>query len=191
VIDLGKAMDYGIGDAPALKLLAQVVTAGQTLARHPRAGAVGLFGWSFGGAMALVVAALQGPDGPFAAVAAHAGADRITPSFDPVAFRAGRGFLDILPEAPRAFVWEGFNDHLAPGAPLPLERLHLPVFLSVGLADPVWPAEMTLANAARLTALGRPPEVFAVPGQGHGFDFDREPELWARLRAFFGQMFDK
>lgn len=182
---------YGTGDFWAAGRIAGVdlrgvVAAGARLAAHPRCRGAGLFGWSFGGGMALAVAALQGAGGPFRAVASHAGADFVTAAFDPEDFRKGHRLRDPAPDAPRAFLWPGEEAALTPGAPLPLHRLSVPVFLSVGDADPIWPHQQTLNVAAALRAQGTPVDLLVAAGQGHGYDFDREPELWARLLAFFG-----
>jgi acetyl esterase/lipase len=83
-------------------------------------------------------------------------------------------------------LWPGEDAALTPGAPLPLDRLAVPVFLSVGDADPVWPHQQTLNVADALRAQGKTVDLLVAAGQGHGYDFDREPELWARLLAFFG-----
>lgn len=184
---------YGEGDlwrAGAIRDidLTAVARAGTVLAGHPRCRGAGLFGWSFGGGMALTVAALQGPGGPFRAVASHAGMNHIAAAWDPAA-RPQPGVPRPVPgpDALRAFIWPGEEAALVPGLPLPLDRLAVPVFLSVGDADVILPPEMTLSVARRLSDLGNPPDLLVAPGQGHGYDFDREPELWSRLLAFFGR----
>lgn len=188
---LALPLAYGTGDffaaGPIREVdLAAVPEAGAALAAHPRAGRVGLFGWSKGGEAALLVAALGGP-GPFAAVAAHAAPDRVTGAFDPEALRSGRRWLRDAPDDPRAWLWAGRDAELAPGTPIPVERAAMPLLLSVGTADEIWPAAQTLGMAARLEAAGRPADLFVVEGQGHAYDFTTEPRLWARLVAFFGR----
>ena len=166
--------------------LTAVVAAGRALAAHPQAGRVGLLGWSKGGEAALLVAVLTGAGGPFTAVAAHAAPDRVLAAFDPQAMRAGRPFLDTAADAPRAWVWPGAD--LAPGTPIAVETAAMPLFLSAGTEDPIWDAAgMARAMAARCAAAGRPVDLMIAEGQGHGFDFDTEPQLWARLVAFFGR----
>lgn len=184
---------YGSGDLWHAGPIAGVelpglVAAGRKLAAHPRCRGVGLFGWSFGGGLVLITAALQGEDGPFQAVASHAGADFVTQAFDPANFLSGEHRRRPTADAPRAFVWPGEEAALTPGAPLPLERVTVPVFLSVGDADPVWPHSQTLNVAAELRAQGKPVDLMVGEGQGHGYDLDREPELWARLLGFFGKV---
>lgn len=44
---------------------------------------------------------------------------------------------------------------------------------------------MTRRLAQRRQEAGRSVDLFVAEGQGHGFAFDREPELWARLVPFF------
>jgi dipeptidyl aminopeptidase/acylaminoacyl peptidase len=188
---LALPLSFGTGDvfgAGAIREvdLGIVPAAARSLAAHPRAsGRVGLFGWSKGGEMALLVAALGGAD--FACVAAHAAADRVGNAFDAAAFRAGAPAAAFDPAGPRAWTWAGHDAALEPGAAIAVETYGGPVFLSVGTADEVWDHRMTLRLAARLAAAGRPADLMVAEGQGHGFAFDREPELWARLGAFFGR----
>lgn len=157
------------------------------LAAHPRGnGRVGLLGWSKGAEAALVTAALA-PPGAFACVAAHAPPDRILGAVDPAALREGRPWRLDAPGDPRAWVWPGQDHRLVPGTALPVTEAAMPLFLSVGTADEVWPAAQTLTLARRLEEAGRPADLFVAEGQGHGFDFDTEPQLWARLLAFFGR----
>ncbi|MFN3642154.1 MAG: alpha/beta hydrolase family protein, partial [Gemmobacter sp.] len=124
-------------------------------------------------------------------VAAHAPTGLVTGAFDPAAFRAGLAAgaarLPVDPAGPRAWVWAGRDDRLAPGAPIPIEDCAVPVFLSIGTADPVVDPARTLALADRLAAAGRPADLLVAEGQGHGYDFDTEPMLWSRLAAFFGR----
>lgn len=182
----GKGDVWGAGPIRDVDLGA-VPAAGRALAAHPRAsGRVGLLGWSKGGEMALLVASLMRAEGPFACVAAHAPTGLVTGAFDPAAFRAGPR-LPVDPEGPRAWVWPGRDDRLAPGAPIPIEDCAVPVFLSIGTADPIVDPARTLALAERLAAVGRPADLLVAEGQGHGYDFDTEPVLWARLTAFFGR----
>lgn len=183
---------YGEGDvwrAGAIRDvdLGAVPAAGRALAAHPRcSGHVGLLGWSKGGEMALLVASLMGAAGPFACVAAHAPTGLVTGAFDPAAFEAGPR-LAVDPGGPRAWVWAGRDDRLAPGAPIPIEDCAVPVFLSIGTADPIVDPARTLALADRLAAAGRPADLLVAEGQGHGYNFDTEPVLWRRLLAFFGR----
>ncbi len=164
--------------------LTRVLRTGRDLAAHPRCRSVGLFGWSRGGEATMHIAVLAGPDTPFAAYAAHAPADRVVPAFD-----AGvlQGRPRALVEGARAWVWPGAEDALAPGSAIEIERCPRPIFLSVGTEDQVWDPDMTRNLARRLTEAGRDPDVFIAEGQGHGFAFDREWELWDRLTAFFGK----
>jgi dienelactone hydrolase len=188
---------YGEGDVwgagPIREVdLAAVPAAGRALAAHPRcSGRVGLLGWSKGGEMALLVASLMGAEGPFACVAAHAPTGMVTGAFDPVAFRAGMAAggarLPVDPVGPRAWVWAGRDERLAPGAAIPIEECAVPVFLSIGTADPIVDPARTLALADRLAAVGRPADLLVAEGQGHGYDFDTEPVLWSRLLTFFGR----
>lgn len=166
--------------------LSRAVGAGQALAAHPRCGRVGLFGWSRGGEAAMHLAALSGAGAPFAAIAAHAPADRCIGAFDPATWRPGISAELVDPEGPRAWVWPGKDAALVPGRDIEAERFSGPVFLSVGDADEIWDHGMTLRLAERLRAAGRSVDLAVWPGQEHGLTFDVEPDLWARLTAFFG-----
>lgn len=183
---------YGAGDffgaGPVQEVdLSALPAAGTALAAHPRGnGRAGLFGWSKGAEAALISAALA-PSGTFACVAAHAPPDRVLGAVDPAVLRAGGRWRRDAPGDPRAWVWPGRDAELVPGTALPVTAATMPLFLSVGTADEVWPAAQTLTLARRLTEAGRPAELFVAEGQGHGFDFDTEPQLWARLLAFFGR----
>ena len=191
---LALAAEYGAGDifgaGPIRDVpLPRVLDTARALTAHPRAaGPVGLFGWSKGGEAALILGALMGADGPFACIAAHAPTGQITGAFDPVAFRealaAGEIRLDTDPSGPRAWTWPGLDDRLAPGAAIAVEDCPVPLFLSHGTADPIVPHSRTQALVDRLIAVGRPADLFIAEGQGHGFDYDTEPELWAQLVAF-------
>ena len=167
--------------------LRQVVAAGEVLSRHERVRGVGLFGWSFGGGMALITSALQGEAGVFKAVASHAGTDFVTGAWEPERRLVEGANRETLTAGVPAFVWPGEEEVLRPGAPLPLERISVPVFLSVGDADTVLSPQLTLNVAQRLRDLGREVDLLVAEGQGHGYTFDREPELWARLLGFFGR----
>jgi dienelactone hydrolase len=175
---------FGAGDIRGVDISA-IPKAGRVLAAQAGVAGVGLLGWSRGGELALHVAALGGPDLPFRAVAAHAPADRCIGAFDLAAFRTGASARPEEPDGPRAWVWQGHEAALTPGTPIAIEAYRGPVFLSVGDADEVWGHEMTQTLAARLTAVGRPPDLWIAPGQGHAFDFATEPELWRRLTGFF------
>ena len=76
---------------------------------------------------------------------------------------------------------------MRPGSVIEIERYRGPVFLSVGDADTVADPAMTQRLARRLDEAGRPADLFVAPGQDHAFDFDTEPQLWARLLNFIGR----
>ena len=188
---LALPLGYGQGDfwgaGPIRDVdLRRVAEAGRALGGDPRCRGVGLLGWSFGAGAALLTAAFSGRD-PFGCVAAHAGADVVTPAFDPAARRAGVSVLSAGAAGARAFVWSGEEAALEPLSPLPVGRIVVPVLLTVGAQDTILPPELTLRVADRLAQAGNPAEVWVAPGQGHGFDFDTEPQFWARLVAFFNR----
>lgn len=175
---------YGEGDFWAAGAildvpLAPVLDAVDALAAHPRCAGAGLFGWSRGAEMALLLASLEGKTDRLPCVAAHAPSDTVNMAFLPGQARSQS------PDAPRAWVWPEDATRTTPGARIEIERYPGPVFLSVGTADEIWDHRMTLRLAERLEAAGRPADLFVAEGQGHAFTFDREPELWQRLLAFF------
>src|SRR6185437_12756212 len=171
------------------------------LRAHPRCdGRLGVYGWSRGGEHALLATALMAKDGsPHApnAVAAHAPPDHVCGAWrnlfyrhaeagDPICPPAAWGFLEHrIDPAAAAWTWRG--EPLADGAPIPIEAYASPVFLSVGEADELWPAEMAPRLAARLRAAGRDVELHSYPGQPHM----PGPAAWnahlGNLLAFFGR----
>ncbi len=171
-----------IGDVP----LEPVLDAVAHLAAHPRCRGAGVFGWSMGAEMALVLASIVRSAARLPFVAAHAPSDIVHGAFDPARMRAGGDWRRLDPEGPRAWHWPQHAEQLAPGSSIDIECYRGPVFLSVGMADEIRDPAMTERLAARLEAAGRPADLFIAEGQGHGFDFDREPELWARLLRFVG-----
>ena len=185
-------LGYGEGDlwgaGPILEVdLRRVHAAGRALAARLDGGRVGLLGWSKGAEAALLAMALAGDDTPFTCIAAHAAPDIVTPAFDPEARRAGRRWDTASPTDPRAWVWPGEEAALTPGKAIPASRIARPVFLSVGTADAVWDPHMVLRLAERLRGAGNPPDLMVAEGQGHGFDWDTEPQFWARLLGFFSR----
>lgn len=165
--------------------LGGLIAAGDTLAAHDRVGSVGLFGWSRGGEVAMHIAAGATPGGPFDAIAAHAPADTCLNAFDPARYLTGASAVEADPEGPRQWIWAGHEAGLVPGQKIEVERWAAPMFLSVGDADDIWDHTMTLRLAERRAGLAQETDLFVAEGQGHGFDFDAEPQLWSRLLAFF------
>jgi dienelactone hydrolase len=184
------ALPYGYGEGDVWSAgdirdvdISAIPEAGARLAAHPRCAGLGLLGWSKGGELAMHLGAIGGADLPFRAIAAHAPADRVFGAFDLASFRAGA--RQDTADGPRAWVWPGRDEALVPGKSIEIENFPGPVFLSVGDADEVWDHGMTLALAERRRTAGQPVEFWVAEGQGHAFDFDTEPQLWARLVRFF------
>lgn len=166
--------------------LENTVAALAALRAHPACnGSVGIFGWSKGGEHTLLIAtemARRGISPLPDAIAAHAPFDAITPAFDPASLIPGGA-----PAEPggTAWQWEGSAEGLEPGTRVEIETFPNPVFLSVGLADELTDATMTLRIAETLTEAGRLPDLLTIEGQGHAYDAVSEPILWARLTSFF------
>lgn len=188
---LALPISYGTGDYFGVERIgdvdaALVPDAVDALGAHPRCKGAGLFGWSMGGSLALLVASIVADAGRLRFVAAHAARDAVPQAFDPEAFRAG-GPGEGGPDAPRAFRWAGHDDRMTPGRAIEIERYPGPVFLSTGDADNVTEPVHTHRLAARLEAAGNPADIFVAPGQDHALDFETEPQLWARLTDFIGR----
>jgi dienelactone hydrolase len=172
------------------------------LRAHPRCdGLLALYGWSRGAEHALLVAGLmseaRSPHAPNA-VAAHVPPDRVQGAWrnlfyrhheegDPIRPSPAWGFDEthFVAGAP-AWSWRG---HPVPeGAAIPIEAFEGPIFLSVGEADELWPADMAPRLAERLSAAGRDVTFVSYPGQGHMPD----PAVWnahlENLLAFFGRV---
>ncbi|MDU8942304.1 alpha/beta hydrolase family protein [Ovoidimarina sediminis] len=183
---------YGEGDYWGAGPIREVEIKGaldavEALGAHPRCRGAGLFGWSKGGELALLIASLVEDPATLPFVAAHAASDVVRGAFDPERMRAeGFGGGRDAGEA-RAWIWPGHEDRLAPGCPIEIARYRGPVFLSTGDADEIADPAMTLHMAADLERAGRPADLFVAPGQGHAYDFGTEPELWARLLKFVGR----
>ncbi len=181
----GEGDFWGAGPIEGVDLRG-VEAAVSALAGHPRCRGAGVLGWSKGGELALLLASLIEDPARLPFVAAHAAPDVVNEAFDPERFRRDGWRDEIDPDAPRAWIWPGYEDRLVPGSPIEIERYRGPVFLSVGDADEITAPGCTLRMAERLTEAGNPPDLFVAPGQGHAYDFETEPRLWARLLTFIG-----
>lgn len=160
------------------------------LRRDPRCnGRVGLYGVSRGGEHALLLASLMvrdGVDGLPDAVAAHAPADVVCGAFRGACVRdSGDPGWRSWDPGERAWTWRESSESLLPTTPIEIERYPGPLFLSHGMDDDVWSADMTRRLEARLRAHGRAPEVHLYEGMKHGFDCPGLDEHYRRLIAFF------
>ncbi|MEO1275799.1 MAG: alpha/beta hydrolase, partial [Pseudomonadota bacterium] len=178
----GEGTVFGSGSIREVPL-SSLGTALGALAALDTVGKCGVFGWSKGAEMTLLWAALDGRGAD--ALAVHAPADHVGAAFDPRTFDPSRRLGRPAPDAPPAWTWPSAPDKVLPGAPIEVERISAPLFLSVGLSDEILDPAMTRRLAERLGAAGRPPTLWEAPGQGHAFDFEMEPVLWQRLTTFF------
>lgn len=154
-------------------------------------GKVGLYGGSRGAEHALLLASLMArdgiPGGPDA-VAAHSPPDVICGAFDGKSFRdAGDPGWRPWDPAERAWTWQGSSDQSLPTMPIEVERITAPIFLSHGLADDVWSAEMTHRLAARLARHNKPATVCLFEGERHIFQNSAMNDLNGKLLKFFSQ----
>lgn len=188
---LALPLAYGEGDYFGVERIEDVdvspaLAAVEALGAQPRCRGAGLFGWSMGGTLTLLVASGVADAAQLPFAAAHAPLDAAPEAFEPERFRAGEG-RDGAADAPRAFRWAGHDDLLTPGRPIGIERYQGPVFLSTGDGDSVTDPARTRRLAARLKAAGNTPDLFIASGQDHALDFGAEPQLWARLSRFIGR----
>ncbi len=186
---LALPVSYGEGDYWGVAGICDVdigfvEAAVQVLGAHPRCRKAGVFGWSRGGELALLAASLLADTARLPFVAAHAPSAMVRGAFDPDRMRREGWDRPAKPSDPRAWVLPGADARLTPGRTIEIERYPGPVFLSVGDADDIAPPGGVHALAERLAKAGNPADLFIAPGQGHAFDFDTEPQLWARLTAF-------
>ncbi len=172
------------------------------LRAYPRCnGRLGVYGWSRGAEHALLATGLMveagSPHLPDA-VACHAPPDVVCGAWrnlfyrhleagDPIRPPPAWGFMEERHVAGlAAWTWRG--EPVPEGAAIPIEAYAGPVFLSVGEADELWPADMALRLAERLRAAGRDVTFHSYPGQAHMPD----PAAWnahlENLLAFFGRV---
>jgi dienelactone hydrolase len=164
--------------------LESVIDVGQWLAGSPdvAGGKVGLFGWSRGAELSLLVTSLV-DTAPFRAVAVHAPSDTVVSAFDPATENNPPDYGGITePDATGKIIpapswtWKGqplFGEPTAdfnvPGPKIAVASYHGPVYVSQGESDEVWPvARGRAVVAARDDAV---PGLFTqshfFPGEGH------------------------
>jgi dipeptidyl aminopeptidase/acylaminoacyl peptidase len=150
---------------------------------------IGLYGASRGAEHALLLVSLMARDsvkGLPDAVAAHTPADVICGGFNGRTFRdSGDPGWQPWDPANRAWSWRGSSDDLLPSTSIAIERFDGPLFLSHGMRDNVWSADMTRRLSDRLIAHGRSPEVHLYDDQEHGFSSDGENRHYELLMDFF------
>jgi dipeptidyl aminopeptidase/acylaminoacyl peptidase len=163
--------------------LESVVQIGQWLKASPDAnGHVGLFGWSRGAELALLVSSLTNLD-PFEAVAVHAPSDTIVAGFDPATANQAPyyGAIPItnpatgqLVPAP-AWTWQTkelfgeptFSFDVA-GPLIAVTDYKGPVYVSQGENDQVWPVTRGKHVVAERQAVpGLVTQSHFYPGEGH------------------------
>lgn len=161
-----------------------------TLRVHGLSGSrIGLYGASRGAEHALLLTSLMardGVDGLPDAVAAHASPDVVCGAFDAKTWRdSGDPGWQPWDPASRAWTWRGSSDLLLPTTPIEIERFGGPLFLSHGMKDTVWSAEMTRRLWERLKQHGRTPEAHLYEEEDHGFGSKAENRQHERLIDFF------
>lgn len=146
---------------------------------------VALYGLSRGAEQAALLTSLLAAEGaPLPdALAVHSPADVVVGAFR-AGYRRPPPDHEVWDPAALAWTWEEGGARLLPGTPIELERYAGPVFMSVGLADAMWTAEMTRRLEARLRAAGRTPEVHYYEGENHLLGPAAETRNWGRLIEF-------
>lgn len=135
--------------------LEHVVNAGRWLkGTRDVNGKVGLFGWSRGAELALIVGSKTNRE-PFATIAVHAPSDTVVGGFDPSKQDRSPDFGAILEDGPGgkkipapAWTWKGkplFGEPDAsfetPGPLIDVNAFEGPLYVSQGEKDAVWPVE--------------------------------------------------
>lgn len=164
--------------------LESVVDIGQWLERSPdvAGGKVGLFGWSRGAELSLLVTSLVGTT-PFGAVAVHAPSDTVVGAFDPATQNSPPNYGGIPETDPQsgrtipapAWTWRGQPlhgepkfDFSVPGPTIAVARYAGPVYVSQGENDQVWSVDRgrhVVAERAAVPALVT--ESHFYPNEGH------------------------
>jgi len=166
--------------------LESVTDIGAWLARSSRVagGRVGLFGWSRGAEMSLLLTSLVGTH-PFKAVAVHAPSDTVVAGFDPATAEDPPdygGIIEVDPQTGQrrpapAWTWRGqplFGepkpDWSVPGPKIAVEQYRGPVYVSQGVNDEVWDVSRGRHVVAERNAVpGLVTESHFFPGEGHVF----------------------
>ncbi len=160
-----------------------VVDVGQWLSgsKDVSGGKVGLFGWSRGAELSLLLTSLTGV-APYRAVAVHAPSDTVVSAFDPATENDPPDYGGIMETnamgqripAP-SWTWKGQSlygeptaDFSVPGPKIAVGSYVGPVYVSQGEADEIWSVERGRAVvAARNAVPGLVTESHFFPGEGH------------------------
>jgi dipeptidyl aminopeptidase/acylaminoacyl peptidase len=172
---------FGCTGRPAKILrvpLESVVDMGKWLATSPDVdgGKVGLFGWSRGAELSLLVSSLTNTD-PFRAVAVHAPSDTVVAAFDPATENdpPNYGGIDENGKPAPSWTWKGkelFGEPTdsfdTPGPLIEVTKYTGAVYVSQGVDDEVWPvARGKHVVAERNAVTGLVTESHFFPGEGH------------------------
>jgi nucleolar protein 56 len=170
-----KILDIPLGD---------VIDIGQWLKASPNVagGKVGLFGWSRGGELSLLVSSLAGSE-PFRAVAVHAPSDTVVAAYDPATANAPPYYGLIVQTDPAtgqsipapAWTWRGsplFGEPTLnlsiPGPTIAVTSYTGPVYVSQGENDQIWSVARGRHVVAERNAVpGLVTESHFYPGEGH------------------------
>jgi pimeloyl-ACP methyl ester carboxylesterase len=147
---------------------------------------IGLFGTSRGAEHALLLAQLLAEDGCSGmpdAVAVHSPPDETWPAFIVADFKTGKPWAGDRQRP--AWSWRGTHERTRPGTPLGMGLHACPVFISQGMADEVWDAELAQRLVARMSEAGYPPEAHFFEGEGHVFSAEARNREWALMLRFF------
>jgi dipeptidyl aminopeptidase/acylaminoacyl peptidase len=158
--------------------LESVVDIGKWLATSPdvSGGNVGLFGWSRGAELSLLVSSLTGT-APYKAVAVHAPSDTVVAAFDPATENdpPSYGGIDENGKPAPSWTWQGKelfgepdDSPTAVGPLIEVTKFTGPVYVSQGTADEVWPVTRGQHVVAERNAVpGLVTESHFFQGEGH------------------------
>jgi dienelactone hydrolase len=162
--------------------LESVVDVGEWLAGSPEVakGRVGLFGWSRGAELSLLLTSLIG-SAPYQAVAVHAPSDTVVSAFDPVTENNPPNYGGIIETSTSgqslpapSWTWKGqalFGepkaDFSVPGPKIAVAKYAGPVYVSQGESDEIWEVARGRAVVAARNAAGVVTESHFFPGEGH------------------------
>lgn len=134
-------------------------------------GKVALYGVSSGAEHALLLATLMAQNGFQGlpdAVACLGAPDVVCSAFDARSYRdVGDAGWQVWDPSRRAWTWNGSHDGLLPTTRIEIEHYPGPLFLSVGLEDKTWSADMTRRLEERRAKRQLHVEAHYYAGEGH------------------------
>lgn len=171
-----------IHDVPLERVEAALLSMKQQM--QPFGCGVGLFGWSRGAELTLLLSQLLAEDREAAlpdAIAAHSVPEQIWGAYIVENYR--KGDYDGGETRP-AWSWRGSHARTVPGSLLHPERYPNPIFIAHGMEDELWDVAAAKRLVARMEEAGRPPEAHFFDYEGHTFGPGRNRELELLVEFF-------